>query len=170
MAGRNYFLVQGDEAQFLNWEEYGCKLHFQQGTISPSDTCEVVAQALVGGNFQFPDGTELISAVYAISCARNLQKPVKVEIQHCVTLQNTQQFKYLSFVQTPLKQSVPPYHFQIIDGGGFSIDSSYGTITSSLSCQLAIVLYKHCIFDDDMDSSSYSNEGVYVVKYPGKFK
>ena len=32
---------------------------------------------------EFPEGTELVSAVYAISASRRLNKPVILETQHC---------------------------------------------------------------------------------------
>ena len=85
MAGETLFLIQGDKPQSLIWTEYGFRLHFPQGTISPSDTCEVVVKALVGGKFQFPEGTELVSAVYAISFAKELKQPVKLD---CVSLES----------------------------------------------------------------------------------
>ena len=100
MAGETLFLIQGDKPQSLNWEEYGFRLHCPQGAISPSDTCEVVVKALVGGRFQFPEGTELVSAVYAVAFAKKLLEPVEMEIQHCVLLTNEEQGKSLSFVST----------------------------------------------------------------------
>ena len=42
--------------------------------MSPSDTCEVVVKALVGGKFQFQEGTEFVSAVYAVAFAKKLLK------------------------------------------------------------------------------------------------
>ena len=94
MAGETLFLIQGDKPQSLNWEEYGFRLHFPQ--------------ALVGGKFQFPEGTELVSAVYAVAFAKKLLEPVEMEIQHCVSLENEQQINYLSFVKAPLNQAVLP--------------------------------------------------------------
>ena len=141
MAGETLFLIQGDKPQSLNWEEYGFRLHFPQGTISPSDTCEVVVKALVGGKFQFPECTELVSAVYAISFAKKFLQPVKLDIQHCVSLENEQQMKYLSFVKASLKQAIPPYKFERIDGGQFSTENFYGSITHPQFCLIGIVLY-----------------------------
>ena len=141
MAGETLFLIQGDKPQFLNWAEYGFRLQFPQGTISPSDTCEVVVKALVGGKFQFPEGTELVSAVYAISFAKELLQPVKLDVQHCVSLESKQQLKHLSFVKASLKHRVPPYEFERIDGGEFSTDSFYGSITRRQFCLIGIVLY-----------------------------
>ena len=141
MAGETLFLIQGDKPQSLNWEEYGFRLRFPQGTISPSDTCEVVVKALVGGKFQFPEGTELVSSVYAVAFAKKLLEPVEMEIQHCVALENEQQINDLSFVKAPLNQAVLPYRFERIDGGRFSTESFYGSITRPQFCLIGIVLY-----------------------------
>ena len=141
MAGEKLFFIQGDKPQFLNWTEYGFRLQFPIGTISPSDTCEVVVKALVGGKFQFPEGTELVSAVYAISFSKKLLQPVKLDVQHCVSLESKQQLKHLRFVKASLKQRVPPYEFERIDGGEFSTDSFYGSITRHQFCLIGIALY-----------------------------
>ena len=114
MAGETLFLIQGDKPQSLNWTEYGFRLHFPQGTISPSDTCEVVVKALVGGKFQFPEGTELVSAVYAVAFAKKLLKAVEMEIQHCVILTNEEQGKRLSFVSTAKTHRHHPNKFEFV--------------------------------------------------------
>ena len=160
MAGETLFLIQGDKPQSLNWEEYGFRLHFPQGTISPSDTCEVVVKALVGGKFQFPEGTELVSAVYAISFAKEFLQPMKLDIQHCVALENEQQIKYLSFVKASLQQAIPPYKFERIDGGQFSTESFYGSIARPQFCLIGIVLYLFTI----PVSLSDSRESEFVYK------
>ena len=59
------FLIQGNPPQFLNWEEYGLRITILQGTMSPTETNEIAVTALVGGQFQLPEGTELVSAIYA---------------------------------------------------------------------------------------------------------
>ena len=112
----------------LDWGDYGFKMNFPVGTIPPS---QVLIKALVGGKFQFPDGVELVSALYVIQFPEEFLQPVELEIQHCVSLQSSQQFKNLSFVIAPIDESVPPYKFQFIEGGKFYTDSQYGMIVRS---------------------------------------
>ena len=52
-----------------------------------------------------------------------------------------QQLKHLSFVKASLKQRIPPYKFERIDGGEFSTESFYGSITRHTFCLIGIVLY-----------------------------
>ena len=55
-----------------------------EGIPPPSETCEVAITALAGGEFEFPKGSELVSAIYAITISRPLLKPLTINIQHCV--------------------------------------------------------------------------------------
>ena len=91
-----------------------------QGTLSPTDTCEVSVAALVGGQFQLPEETELISAVYNITVSKSLLKSIKLEIQHCAHLITIDHTIYLSFVTASIQQSTTlPYNFQLQEGGQF---------------------------------------------------
>ena len=64
-----------------------------------SGPCDIAVSAIVAGQFEFPDSTELVSVVYAISVSRRLRKPVILEIQHCVAIANEQQGQLLFFVR-----------------------------------------------------------------------
>ena len=139
MAGETLFLIQGDKPQSLNWEEYGFRLHCPQGAISPSDTCEVVVKALLGGRFQFPEGTELVSTVYAVAFAKKLLEPVEMEIQHCVLLTNEEQGKSLSFVSTAKNRRDNPNKFEFVERGIFKPGKRYASIQRKHYCENAIV-------------------------------
>ena len=99
---------------------------------------QVLIKALVGGKFQFPDGMELVSALYVIKFAKEFVQPVELYIQHCVYLKNPGQFKYLSFIIAHIDKSVPPYKFQFIEGGKFYTNSQYGMIVRSKFCIVGI--------------------------------
>ena len=136
----------------LDWGEYGFKMYFPEGTIPPS---QVLIQALVGGKFLFPDDIELVSALYVMQFPENFLQPVELEIQHCVTLKSLRQFKYLSFVIAPIDEAVPPYKFQLIEGGKFYTDSQYGMIVRSKFCIMGIVLKSN---GDSVHTSSDEEE------------
>ena len=138
MAAQKQFLIQGSKHQVFDWEQFGFKMQFQQGTLHQSETCEVAVKALVGGMFQFPQDTQLVSATYAISFANELLQPVTLEIQHCVLLKSKEQFKYLSYMIAQIDESAPPYKFQLVKGGKFNIDNQYGTITRQKFCLVGI--------------------------------
>ena len=92
----------------------------------------------MGGKFQFPDGMELVSALYVIPFAEELLQPVELELQHCVCLESSVQFKYLSFIAAPIDGSAPPYKFEFKEGGKFTTNSQYGVIACSKFCLMGI--------------------------------
>ena len=156
VAAQKQFLIQGSKRQVFDWEQFGFKIQFQQGTLHQSDTCEVAVKALVGGMFQFPQDTQLVSATYAISFCNKLLQPVTLEIQHCVLLKSKEQFKYLSFMIAPIDESAPPYKFQLIKGGKFNINNQYGMITRQKFCLVGIG--KTSIDDSSDDVSSEEDD------------
>ena len=127
IAGKKLFLIQGDHAHSLNWEEYGLKIGVLKGTLTSTETAEVVVVALVGGQFVFPENTELVSAVYAIFVSKPLLQPLKLDIQHCVSIDTEEHSTYLSFA-TAANVDVIPYQFVLKEGGQFSGKSQYGSI------------------------------------------
>ena len=64
VAEKKLFLIQGDKPQLMNWEKYGLRIGVQEDSLLPSETVEAAVVALVGGQFQFPPNTVLVSAVY----------------------------------------------------------------------------------------------------------
>ena len=86
----------------LDWEEYGLKIQVPEGATS--DPCDIAIKAIVAGQFEFPEGTDLVSAVYAISVSKRLTKPVMLEIQHCVAITREEQGRFLSFVRAQCNQ------------------------------------------------------------------
>ena len=94
---------------------------------------------MVGGQFQFPKGTEAVSAIYSLSSAKPLAQPIKLEIQHCAQLVTRDQTAYLSFAKASSKQNILPYNFQLIEGGQFYPGSQYGSIFLPHFCLTTIV-------------------------------
>lgn len=93
----------------------------------------------MGGKFQFPEGTELVSAVYAVSIAKKLLEPVEMEIQHCVNLTNEEEGKCLSFISTAKNRRNHPHKFEFVEGGVFSPGKRYASIKRKHYCENAIV-------------------------------
>ena len=101
VAGKELFLVQNNSHKvytLLNWEEYGLRITIPHEAVPLYDTVEVAITALVGGEFILPEDTELVSAVYAISVSKPLLKPVQLEIQHCVSIEEPAHNNYLSLL------------------------------------------------------------------------
>ena len=145
VGDKKLFLIQGEIPQSFFWNEYGLRIIIPKGTQPPAETCEVAVTALIGGQFQLPEDAELISIVFAISVSKPLQQPVKLEIQHCAHLVTKDHASYLSFVTASHDQPVLPYQFQLEQGGHFSPDSQYGSISLSQFSFKGIVKFRERI-------------------------
>ena len=93
-----------------------------------SEPCDIAIKAIAAGQFEFPEGTDLVSAVYAISVSKKLTKPVMLEIQHCVDITREEQGRFLSFVGAQCNQPQLPYQFEPLDNGTFPPHTNYGKI------------------------------------------
>ena len=140
VAEKKLFLIQGDKPQLMNWEKYGVRIGVQEGSLLSFETVEVAVVALVGGQFQFPPNTVLVSAVYAVSLSKPLLKRLKLEIQHCVDLTGQPDLtQYLKFAIAPVSTPSLPYQFSIVEGGEFSSNSGYGSIQRNKFCLVCIL-------------------------------
>ena len=140
VAERKLFLIQGDKPQLMNWEKFGLRIGVQEASLSSTDTVEAAVVALVGGQFQFPPNTVLVSAVYAVSLSKPLLKRLILEIQHCVDLTGRPALsRHLKFAIAPVSTPSLPYQFSIVDGGEFKPDSWYGSIQRKEFCLVSIV-------------------------------
>uniref|UniRef100_A0A1X7TZP2 ZU5 domain-containing protein n=1 Tax=Amphimedon queenslandica TaxID=400682 RepID=A0A1X7TZP2_AMPQE len=138
VADKKSFLIHGGSDPSVKWEEYGIRITIPQGAVLPSDTVQVTITTLVGGDFIFPEDTELVSAVYAISLSKPFLEPVKLEIQHCVSIKIPAHGNYLSFFTTT--NNLPPYNFNTVDGGEFSVGNRYGSINTANFSKWSIVM------------------------------
>ena len=139
IAAKNSFPIHGGSTQSVNWEEYGIRMTIPQGAVLASDTVEVTINILVGGDFIFLEDTELVSAVYHINLSKPFLEPVKLEIQHCVSIETASHCNYLSFSTATNNQ--PPYEFNTVDGGEFSIGNRYGSISIATFSKYCIKTY-----------------------------
>ena len=140
VAEKKLFLIQGDKPQLMNWEKYGLRIGVQEDSLSSSETVEAAVVALVGGQFQFPPNTVLVSAVYAVSLSKPLLKQLKLEIQHCIDLTGRPALsRYLKFAIAHVSTPSLPYQFSIVEGGEFSSNSGYGSIQRNKFCLVCIL-------------------------------
>ena len=120
-------LLVTNKAQTFQWTGCGLKVHVPQGCVPTElQECRVNVKAALTGQFEFPKGSELVSAVYWFYSPQKFSNPVSVAIQHCAkqSVSST-----LSFVKAMCSQKELPYKFQPLQGGVFTSHSSYGSIS-----------------------------------------
>ena len=99
------------------------RMHFLKGTLE----YHVNIKASLSGQFELPEGYELVSAVYWVATPGKFTKSVTMEAQHCANFSNPSQ---LCFVRTNCTQKSLPYKFRIVDGGSFTCGSKYGVLSA----------------------------------------
>ena len=100
---------------------------------------EIAICALIGGEFELPKGSILVSVVYSLSMTKQIEKPLTLKIQHCVNLKTRAQADCLYFVTT-LSHRTLPYQFSLVEGGQFDPGSRYGSINISESCNFLVAI------------------------------
>ena len=121
-------LTVTNKAQQFIWKNFGLRLTIPSGVLPPDvDKCDLLIKASLSGNYQFPRKYHLVSPIFWIHCKPNckLAKPITLEVQHCALDKNISK---LSFVKASCTQKELPYSFEIISGGKFSTNSSYGLV------------------------------------------
>ena len=139
VVGEKLFQTSEEFSQSLKWEEYGLRIQVPKGATS-TPYCDIAIKAIVAGQFEFPEGTNLVSAVYAISVSTKLTQPVILEMQHCVAINSEEQGWFLSFVRAKCNQPDLPYQFKLLKDGKFPPHSDYGKIACDRFSIVGIVL------------------------------
>ena len=132
-------VVNSSQARHITWEEFGLKLHIDEGSLPADvDQCRLNIKASLAGQYEFPDSSYLVSAIFWLRCEPMFKftKPVTVEMQHCARRENVEKAK-LTFVRAVCSQKQLPYTFKTL-GGDFSSHSSYGVVDVNSFSGLAI--------------------------------
>ena len=138
IAQKTFTLTQ--DALDLSFEGYGFKLHVPEGSLPEEvSKTQLNVRVSLSGQFQLPSNCELASAVYLVSSSNKLMKSVTVGIQHCAALSSDKQCSQLTFIHGECTQEELPYKFKEQEGGVFSLNSSYGSISVSNFSWIGIV-------------------------------
>ena len=117
-----------NSAQRFEWERFGLRVHVKENSL-PGDIekMTIIIKASIAGHYEPPEEYDRASAVFWFQCEPNvkLEKHVAVEMQHCALLEHTFD---LSFAWAICTQEKLPYTFQLLHGGKFSKQSSYGVL------------------------------------------
>ena len=127
MCGEIVFEVLADKLpQKLVWHGYGFYVEVPDGALPPGVTASVVVRAIMRGQFILPKNSELVSAIYWISCSEVFLKHVSVNVQHCAVIKSEDESTKFKFIIAKCSQALP-YKFLERDGV-FNADTQYATI------------------------------------------
>ena len=137
VCGENTVVVKSSHAEQISWEGFGIKLHVHKGSLPAGvEQCTISIKASLAGQYEFPENSHLVSAVYWLLCEPmcKFTKPITVEIQHCARSENVANVK---FVRAVCSQKQLPYTFKQLRGN-FTSHSSYGVTELNSFSGLAI--------------------------------
>jgi len=105
-------------------------LHAPKGSLPEGlDQCDVKVKVSLSGQFDLPENSELVSAVYWVYSPHLFLEPLTVEIQHCTAITTPTQCAQLTFIRTKCTQKELPYSFKELDSGSFKPNTPYGSIS-----------------------------------------
>ena len=120
-------MVTNEEKTFV-WEGYGLRLYIPQGSLPAGHThCCIKIRVAISGQFQFPDDSRPVSAVYWLSSDldEEFSQLLTLEIQHCARRSAVSE---LEVATAAITSHSLPFQFQRLKGGVFSQFSLYGSI------------------------------------------
>ena len=127
VCGETVLEVVGDKSQKLEWPGYGFYLEVPDGALPPEVTASVAVKVILAGQFQLPEDSQLISAIYWISASEEFLKEVAVNIQHCAIIRSQEETSKFRFIIAKCSQKELPYRFKKREGV-FNPHTQYATI------------------------------------------
>ena len=126
------FVITGSHSHSFEWQGYGLKLHIPEEAMPAGHVqCRIDIKVGLSGQFSFPDGSQLVSCVYWLSCSQKFLKSVTLDIEHCTSVHDSSQSLSLCFIVAKCSQAELPYQFKELKQGTFSPQSSYGSMQVS---------------------------------------
>ena len=127
VSGQTVLEVVGNKSQKLEWPGYGFYLEVPDGALPPEVTASVAVKVTLAGQFQLPQNSQLISAIYWISASEVFLKEVAVNIQHCAVIRTEEECSKFRFIITKCSQEELPYRFREQEGV-FNSHTQYATV------------------------------------------
>ena len=130
-------LVTNSE-QLFSWDEYGLSLHIPENSLPDNlQQCSIHIKAIIMGDYQLPQDTHLVSAVYWFKCVPKCQfsQPLTLEIQHCAKPENTSKLRFVRACS--MDRHEERVNFEAV-AGNFSCHSSYGFMELNSFCRYAV--------------------------------
>ena len=162
VIGSTSFIYSGEAVSFT-WKDYGFKLHLPENALPPDVTeCSVRIRASLCGQFQFPDGAELVSGIYSIHSSHSFTRPATVEIEHFSTTDTPKEAEELSFVVSTGDLLLS--QFRPLNDGIFPVHSRYGAIEVPHFCKYGVTRTRKSRCEQVDQEQGYSLESRNLYK------
>ncbi len=130
------------EGQEISWDSIGVAFSIPPGAVPEEEPLQLTVRPCLTGPFQPPDQYQLTSPSYQVSSSAKFTRDIEVVVYHSVNLRtddDCKRMKFLSVPSTPTCDgSQPQYKYEVLRGGVFRKDESFGTIKLQQLSGLAI--------------------------------
>ena len=153
-----------NRSQTFPWTDHGLKLHIPQDALPAGlEECRLLIKVGLSGQFAFPKNMSLVSAVYWLDSEprRKFLQPITLEMQHCV---KSTHISRLSFVHAKCSQRPLPYEFNIMEGGKFSSESTYGCVELHHFSLLGLICIPRRLLNTLMPKEQLYRASLYYLK------
>ena len=128
VCGETAFEIVSDKLpQKLVWPGYGFNIEVPEGALPPGVTASMTIRAIMKGEFELPDNTQMISALFWIYCSEEFLEHIEVNIQHCAIISTEEACENFTFIIAKCSQDDLPYKC-IEQKGVFRPHTQYATI------------------------------------------
>jgi hypothetical protein len=148
-------LVTNSE-QLFSWDECGLNLHIPENSLPANlQQCSIHIKATIMGDYQLPQDTHLVSAIYWIECVPKCRfsQPLTLEIQHCAKPESASKLYFIK--ASSVDRGEERVNFETV-AGNFSHHSSYGFIELDSFSEYGVV--EEGAEDREYSASSYYSE------------
>ena len=118
-------------------DKHGVTVTIPHGTLKDGIKAELKFGATLLAPVKFAKNMLPVSAVIWLCMNVTLQKPVQIQIPHCVNIKSEAQANNLQFAKALHSQN--DKNMMIMDGGRFVIGESYGSIEIDHFCYYCVV-------------------------------
>ena len=156
-CGETSVVIYSSQGQLVEWN--GLKMHIHEGSLPEGiDQCAIYIKASLAGDYEIPENSSLVSAVFWLRCEPQctFTKPITIEIQHCSTKQDLSR---LNIVRAFCSQKQLPYKFKPL-GGRFNADTSYGAIEVTSFSGVGVT-QEGLVSEDPVSERLYYNQLFY---------
>ena len=132
-------VIQGCGQKVVDWPGRGLKITIPDGALLQGECYNISVKLVTSKEFEMPSDTKVVSGFYWIFSSLEFLKPVNVQLQHCVHIDNEQLASKLTFAIARCDQEQLPYKFKIRNGI-FLPNENYGSLSLKSFSILSILV------------------------------
>ena len=137
------FEIEGGKEHNVEWPGHGLRLTVPADALPAGMSSRLTVKALLDGDFELPEHSTLITAIYQIAVSQPFKSFVTLYLQHCAVIESDAQSSEFQFVVGKCSQSNAPCPLKVIKGGMFTPYSQEAYISVQQFSKLGAIGHKN---------------------------